>query len=248
MFNTNSGYSLSDIAAVTGRNGSGNGWGDDGAWWIILLFLFAGGWGNGNGGFFGGGSAGRCATQEDVRAAVDQQTLISKLDQQTYGLADSTYAITNAITTGFHGVDNAVCTLGYNMQSGFNSLGHQISDCCCTTQSALERGFANIGYNMATQAAATDRTICESTRDIIDNQNAGVRSILDFLTQDKIATLTAENQNLKFAASQAAQNTYLISQLREPCPVPAYMVPNPNCCYNYGSLFGLNNGCCNNNF
>ena len=246
MFNTNSGYSLSDIAAVTGRNGSGNGWGDDGAWWIILLFLFAGGWGNGNGGFFGGGSAGRCATQEDVRAAVDQQTLISKLDQQTYGLADSTYAITNAITNGFHGVDNAVCTLGYNMQSGFNSLGHQISDCCCTTQSALERGFANIGYNMATQAAATDRTICESTRDIIDNQNAGVRSILDFLTQDKIATLTAENQNLKFAASQAAQNTYLISQLREPCPVPAYMVPNPNCCY--GSFpYGLNSGCCNNN-
>ena len=246
MFNTNSGYSLSDIAAVTGRNGSGNGWGDDGAWWIILLFLFAGGWGNGNGGFFGGGSTGRCATQEDVRAAVDQQTLISKLDQQTYGLADSTYAITNAITNGFHGVDNAVCNLGYNMQSGFNSLGHQISDCCCTTQSALERGFANIGYNMATQAAATDRAICESTRDIIDNQNAGVRSILDFLTQDKIATLTAENQNLKFAASQAAQNTYLISQLREPCPVPAYMVPNPNCCY--GSFpYGLNNGCCNNN-
>ena len=246
MFNTNSGYSLSDIAAVTGRNGSGNGWGDDGAWWIILLFLFAGGWGNGNGGFFGGGSAGRCATQEDVRAAVDQQTLISKLDQQTYGLADSTYAITNAITTGFHGVDNAVCNLGYNMQSGFNSLGHQISDCCCTTQSALERGFANIGYNMAIQAAATDRTICESTRDIIDNQNAGVRSILDFLTQDKIATLTAENQNLKFAASQATQNTYLISQLREPCPVPAYMVPNPNCCYS-SFPYGLNNGCCNNN-
>lgn len=244
MFNTNSGYSLSDIAAAT-RNEDGM-FGGNNAWWIILLFMFAGGWGNG--GFFGRGEGGLpCATQADVRAAVDQQTLISKLDQQTYGLADSTYAITNAITTGFHGVDNAVCTLGYNMQSGFNSLGHQISDCCCTTQSALERGFANIGYNMATQAAATDRAICESTRDIIDNQNAGVRSILDFLTQDKIATLTAENQNLKFAASQAAQNTYLISQLREPCPVPAYMVPNPNCCYGSFS-YGLNNGCNNNIF
>ena len=255
MFNTNSGYSLSDIAAVTGRNsGGGSGWGDgDGAGWIILLFLFAGGWGR-NGGFFGGdsgsggGSGFPCATQADVRAAVDQQTLISKLDQQTYGLADSTYAITNAITTGFHGVDNAVCTLGYQTQRGFNGLAHQISDCCCETQRLIERGFCDTNYNMATQAAATQRTICDSTRDIIDNQNAGVRSILDFLTQDKIATLTAENQNLKFAASQAAQNTYLISQLREPCPVPAYMVPNPNCCYNYGSLFGLNNGCCNNNF
>lgn len=106
MFNTNSGYSLSDIAAVTGRNGNGNGWGD-GEWWIILLFLFAGGWGRNGFGGFGGGNGAPCATQEDVRAAVDQQTLISKLDNQTYGLADSTYAITNAITNGFHGVDNA---------------------------------------------------------------------------------------------------------------------------------------------
>ena len=36
------------------------------------------------------------------------------------------------------------------------------------------------------------------------NQDANTRSILDFLTQDKIASLTAENQSLKFAASQAA--------------------------------------------
>jgi hypothetical protein len=72
MFNGN-GYNLSDIAAVAGRNGNGDGmWGDNG-WWIILLFLFAlGGWGNGNGGFGGGAREGVPATQADVRAAVDQ--------------------------------------------------------------------------------------------------------------------------------------------------------------------------------
>ena len=233
MFKSN-GYNLSDIAAVTGRNNGDGMFGDNG-WWIILLFLFAG-WGRGGygAGGFGGGYEAPCATQADVRAAVDQQTLISKLDQQTYGLADSTYALNNAITTGFHGVDTAVCTLGYNMQGGFNSLSHQLADCCCKTQTAIERGFADVNYNMATQACDTRRAITDSTRDIIDNQNAGVRSILDFLTQDKIATLQAENQSLKFAASQAAQNNYLISKL-EPCPVPAYVVPNPNCCYgNYG--------------
>jgi hypothetical protein len=233
MFKSN-GYNLSDIAAVTGRNNGDGMFGDNG-WWIILLFLFAG-WGRGGygAGGFGGGCEAPCATQADVRAAVDQQTLISKLDQQTYGLADSTYALNNAITTGFHGVDTAVCTLGYNMQGGFNSLSHQLADCCCKTQTAIERGFADVNYNMATQACDTRRAITDSTRDIIDNQNAGVRSILDFLTQDKIATLQAENQSLKFAASQAAQNNYLISKL-EPCPVPAYVVPNPNCCYgNYG--------------
>jgi hypothetical protein len=232
----NSGYNLSDIAAVTGGNRNDEGMFGDG-WWIIILFMMFGWGGRGYGGYGqGGGYEGApCATQADVRAAVDQQTLISKLDQQTYGLADSTYSLNNAITTGFHGVDTAVCTLGYNLQAGLNTLSHQLSDCCCENGRAIERGFADTNYAIATNAAATQRAICDSTRDIIDNNNNGIRSILDFLTQDKIATLQAENQNLKFAASQSAQNAYLISQLRDPVPIPAYAVPNPNCCYgNYG--------------
>jgi hypothetical protein len=67
--------------------------------------------------------------------------------------------------------------------------------------------------------------------------------IIDFMTQDKIAALTAENQSLKFAASQAAQNAFItanqtaqtaeiVRRLETPCPIPAYVVPNPNCCYN----------------
>ena len=246
----NGGYNLSDIAAVTGnRNGNGDGMFGDNGWWIILLFLFAGWGGRGFGGGFGGGGGVDTgfmipwATQADVRAAVDQQTLISKLDNQTYGLADSTYVLNSSLMNGFHGVDNAICTLGYNIQSGFNTLGHQISDCCCETGRAIERGFADTNYNMATQACDTRRAIADSTRDIIDANNAGVRSILDFLTQDKIAALTAENQTLKFAASQANQNAFitanqeaqtaeLIRRLATPCPVPAYVVPNPNCCYN----------------
>ena len=230
MFN-GKGYNLSDIAAVTG-NRNGDGFFGENGWWIILLFLFTG-WGRGFGGFGGEAPVGLpCATQADVRAAVDQQTLISKLDQQTYGLADSTYALNSAITNGFHGVDNAICTLGYNMQGGFNAFAHQMSDCCCSIERGMERGFADTNYNLATQACETRRAIADGTRDIIENNNAGVRSILDFLTQDKIATLTAENQSLRFAASQAAQNAYLVGELR-PAPVPAYNVPNPYCCHGY---------------
>jgi hypothetical protein len=74
------GYNLSDIAAVTGGRNNDGMFGDNG-WWIILLFLFAG-WGRGGFGSFGGGEVGApYATQADVRAAVDQQTLLSKLDQ-----------------------------------------------------------------------------------------------------------------------------------------------------------------------
>jgi hypothetical protein len=130
------------------------------------------------------------------------------------------------------------------MQSGLNGISHQIADCCCQTGRAIERGFADTNYNLATQFCDTRHSLSESTRDIIDNQNAGIRSILDFLTQDRISTLQAENQSLKFAASQQAQNAYLISKLSDPCPVPAYVVPNPNCCYgNYGFGYGLGRGC-----
>ena len=236
--------SAADIAAVCGNNRNNDGmFGNDWAW-IVILLLF--GWGGrGFGGFGGGYGAGAgcgapCATQADVRSSVDQQTLISKLDQQTYGLADSTYALNNAITNGFHGVDNAICNLGYNVQSGFNAIGHQISDCCCQTQRAIDR----VAYENQANTCALQNTIQNTTRDVIENANANSRAILDFLTQDKIATLTAENQSLKFAASQSAQNAFitanqeaqtaeLIRRLGRDCPVPAYVVPNPNCCYQY---------------
>ena len=219
--------------------GSSGGWGNfgEGIWAVIILaILFGrGGLGGFGGGGFGGGGGMMqpWATQADVRAAVDQQTLISKLDQQTYGIADSTYALNNAITNGFHGVDNALCT-----------LGHQLSDCCCATQRAID----GVNYNMATGFCDLKNAMHENTR-----------SILDFLTQDKIATLQAENQTLKFQASQSAQNAFitanqeaqtaeLIRRLGRDCPVPAYVVPNPNCCYGnplgVGYGYNGNNGGC----
>ena len=238
MFNSNC-ASVPLVANIDG-NCNNNGWGNDGGWlWFIVVIFAIFGWG-GNG-FGWGGNNGRdgypCATQADVRAAVDQQTLISKLDQQTYGLASSTYDINNTLMNGFHGVDNAVCQLGYQTQQGFNTLGHQISDCGCTTQRSID----GVNYNMATQTNAIQNAMCNNTRDIIENQNSNTRSILDFLVNDKIATLQAENQNLKLKASQAEQNTYLVNQLR-PCPIPAYSVPNPFCCYGYQQTNTC--GCC----
>lgn len=214
MFN-GTGYNLSDIAAVT--KGEDGFFGGNNGWWIILLFLFA----FGGGGFGFGGDRANLATQSDVRAANDQQTLISKLDQQTYGLADSTYALNNTMVNGFHGVDNAICTLGYNMQNNMNTLSHQMSDCCCSIERGIERGFADTNYNLATQACETRQAIANSTREI-----------LDFLVKDKIAALQAENADLRLAASQVRQNAYLVNELR-PAPVPAYAVPNPYAGYGF---------------
>ena len=60
-------------------------------------------------------------------------------------------------------------------------------------------------------------------------QGAGTRAILDYLCQEKISDLQSENQALRLAASQQAQNNYLVSQLGTKAPVPAYVVANPYC-------------------
>lgn len=148
---------------------------------------------------------------------------------------------------------------GFNgVERGLSGLATQLASCCCDIGRQIERGFCDVNYNLATQECQTRQTIQDTTRDILDNQNANTRAILDFLTQDKISTLQAENQSLKFAASQNAQNAFitanqeaqtaeLIRRLGRDCPVPAYVVPNPNCCYgnpvgvNYG--FNNNSGC-----
>ena len=217
-----------------GNNGFGNGWGGDWMSWLLLFVLF-GGWGYGGFGGWGGNSGGGFnapgAQGYATRADINDGFALN-------GLQNGQTSIKDAVTNGFHGVDTAVCQLGYQTQQGFNNLASQLASCCCETQSAIQ----GVRYDIATSAAATQNTIQNTTRDIIDNANANSRAILDFLTQDKIATLQAENQSLKLAASQSNQNAVLmaamdanqaelIRRLGRDCPVPAYVVPNPNCCY-----------------
>lgn len=263
------GYALGQDSGNNNNNGCfGNGW----EWiWIILLFgLF--GWGGNGFGFGGnrGGCGSQCATTSDVSDAFNFNQLDNGIRGLERGQCDSTYTLNNAIMSGFHGVDNAVCQLGYQTQQGINSLASQMASCCCdikggqkdieyavaTQASGINNAIQGVRYDMATQACDTRNLIQTSTRDIIDGQNTSTRAILDFLTQDKISSLQAENQALKFAASQSEQNAYitanqaaqtaeLIRRLGRDCPVPAYVVPNPNCCYGngYNGYNGYNNGC-----
>ena len=122
--------------------------------------------------------------------------------------------------------NNAIVAGNYALTSQLHDMAAANAACCCENGRITERGFADLGYALATQACETRRTVTDATRDILENNNAGVRSILDFLTKDKIDTLTAENASLKLAASQAVQNNYLVGQLA-PKAVPAYVVSNP---------------------
>lgn len=250
---------MTGYVAGQGENRNNNGmFGGDWGWIILLLLL---GWGNGGwGGGFGGGLGGGAgwfngmATRADINEGFALNNITSGIQAIQQGICDSTYALNNAITGGFHNATVGMMQ-GFNgVERGFCNLSHQLSDCCCTTQRAID----GVNYNIATQTSALQNTMCSNTRDIIENQSAGTRAILDFLTQDKINTLTAENQALKFQASQTAQNAFitanqdaqtaeLIRRLGRDCPVPAYVVPNPNCCYGNPVGVGYNgygNGGC----
>ena len=241
--------------AVGRDSGNGGGYGNNGLFgndwaWIVILLLF--GWGGrgfgGNGGFGGGFGGGcgyaPCATQADVRAAVDQQTLISKLDQQTYGLADSTYALNNTINGNFRTLDGAICNLGYQALQNTNALQTQIADCCCGIKGEIK----DVAYGNAMNTSAIQQQISSCCCDIekMNMQNrfdaqayncntlqaidkVGDR-IIDYLASEKTQALRDENFALRLAASQAKQNEVLLGKL-SPCPSPAYVVPNPNCCY-----------------
>lgn len=214
-----------------GGNGNGGLWGNDGIWAILLLALLGfGGRGYGfGGGYSGGGSEfvgyelGKVATQADIASGFNNSAVLSSLNDIKLTQASNLNFINqgfaglnNVINQGFAGVDNAICTLGYQNQAGFNALAHQISDCCCATQRAID----GVNYNIAKQ-----------TCDIITNANANTQRIVDYLQNEKIESLRAENVSLKGKISNAEQSAYLLNELK-PCPRAAYIVPNPNCCYN----------------
>lgn len=246
------------VMPATSGYGNDGAWGDGGWLWIIVVFALLFGWGNGGWGGFGGNNGGgyvaTAATQADIQRGFDTQSIIGKLDGITNGLCDGFYAQNTALMNGFHGVDNAICNLGYQTQQGFNTtnialmqgqnaLQAQLADCCCQNREAI----AQVRYDMAQDTCALQNTMNSNTRDIIDSQNAGTRAILDYLCQDKIATLQAENNDLRRAASQDRQNALLTTAMTaqtqqiinavNPTAIPAYVVPNPN-------AYAYNNGCC----
>ena len=241
-----------------GQDSGGSGGGDfgfgGGGWGgllglIVVASLFGwggmGGWGGGFGGFGGGAGLQGMATRADINEGFALNNITSGITAIQQGICDATYAINNGLRD-----------VGMNMMQGFNGvergfcdLSHQLSDCCCENRAAI----AQVRYDMATQACDTRNLIQNTTRDLMDNQNANTRAILDFLTNDKIATLTAENQSLKLTASQANQNAVLMAAMDAnkaeilrrtgaECPTPAYVVQPPTPVH-----FPYNNCGCGNN-
>ncbi len=173
-----------------------------------------------------------------------QQSVSDGFANQNQYFTDRIDNLITTISTGFDAVNLAIVRDGYetrnaaqqnmiaNMQNT-NAIQNTLQTGFCGVQAQ----FANAMAQQASDTCAIQNSISTAVRDITDNANANTRTLYDFLVNDKIANLQAENQSLKLAASQEKQNNYLVSELR-PCAKPAYITCNP-----YTSAYGIGNGC-----
>ena len=221
-------------------SGGGNGgWGGfgEGLWAVIIVAMLFGGGGFGWGGFGGGGFMNGALTRAELYDGFAIQNIDSAVRGVQNGISDATYALNNAITGGFAGVDRAVCDLGYAMK-----------DCCCQTQRAID----GVNFNMAKGFCDLGNVINMQTRDIIDNQNANYRGLMDFMVQEKLASKDARIAALEGQLGRAEQNgviraaieastAEIIRRTGNECPTPAYWV-NPPTAVQVPCGWGQNNG------
>ena len=157
------------------------------------------------------------------------RTLQSDISNLGMNAMQNTFGITQAINADT--IANMQNTNALSQQ--LNNMAATNAQCCCENRNLITSSFADLNYNLASQACQNRQAVNEGVRDIIDNTNASMRSILDFLVKDKIETLTAENATLKGQISQNLQNAYLVEQLSNKAPIPAYVVQNPYTGTNY---------------
>lgn len=215
-----------------GNNGFGFGNGWEGLIGLALVAGLFGGWGGNGFGFGGRGVAGsetlgyelgKVATTNDIASGFNNSAVLGSLNDIKLGQAQMQNWINQGFVgvdrtamQGFHGVDNAICTLGYQQSQLVNGLSRELAECCCSTKGAI----ADLKYS-------NERQTC----DILEAINHSTQKVIDYMQNEKIASLQAENVALKGRISNANQTAEIVSALKQPCPVPAYVVPNPNCCY-----------------
>lgn len=243
------GYALGADSGNNNGGGFGGNFGE-GLWAVIILAILFGRGGFGFGGSGGNGSP--CATQADLAAGFGNSAILGNLNDLTLGQA----GIQQTMCQGFGGINTAIGNLGYNIQAGISGISREIGDCCCATQRAID----GVNYNMATQICALGNTINNQTRDLIENQNANYRSIMDFMVAEKLSAKDARIAALEGQLGRAEQNgviraaidastAEILRRTGGECPVPAYVVPNPNGYYGnpvgvgYGAAGGCGCGC-----
>lgn len=258
------------VMPVSPMGSYGGGFGGDWGSWIILFLIFGmfnGGWG-GNG--FGGGFEfpwlfnGQQGINANTNAGFRDAGIVSQLSgiqtSLTNGFSNAEVAACNraadAMQTAYN---NQIASMNQRyadtqaITGQLNNISMGLQNCCCENRASI----ADLKYTVATEACADRAAVNDALRDVLTANTASTQRILDQMCADKIDAKNekiAELQNqltmAQLAASQNAQTAAIIAnneaqttaleQYLAPVPRPAYVVQNPNCCYN---ACGTNCGC-----
>ena len=247
----NKGLDPNMVAALMSNKNNQDAWGGAGCWWIwiILLFFLWGGNGFGNG--FGNGANG-------IPAQLNNEAGRELLMNAIQGNGTAINQLASSLNCSTQQLQNAICQIQGQIQQVGNQVGlssqqiinsiqsnsSQLASCCCDIRTAIERQGCD--SRLATLEQTNTLTSNTNTQfniiyAKIDAQSAIINDKFCQLEmremQNKIDALRQENSNLALAASQQAQTANIVGQLKAPCPVPSYIVPNPNCGYGYGYPF-----------
>lgn len=236
-----------------GTTNNGDAWGNNSSWWIIVIILFFafGGWGRngygngngdnggtntvivptGNGGIFGNNGYNWCctpATQQGVTDAFNFNQLDNGVRSVQNGLCDGFYTTSlnisnlgNTVQQGFCASDranlqsfnatqNAISQSGYATQSAISQGAYDtqtaINNGTTAIQSSLCNGFNSLTSDLA-QTNYNMQNCCCETRESIMNSNFANQSNANAI-QTQIANSTCElsrgQENIKYALAQAA--------------------------------------------
>lgn len=190
------GYSLGDLAAVTGKNNENGFCGAD-SWVLIILFALI----FGNGGFGGFGNNGYAtATTADIQRAVDlnsiqrgQADIMADIQR---GIYEQNSAVKDAAYNNLgeiRDVQNAVALGNANIINNLNGLQYAMQQCCCETKGMIQENR----FLSEKNAAA-----------IMANDTANTQKILDAITGNRMADMQNQINQLQLQNAVAGVVRY----------------------------------------
>lgn len=247
--------------APVGNYGMGDGFGMNGGnamfWFVILILAIGGGWGNNRNNnsnsdllpflMANNSNSSATTTANDVQRGFDQQAIMSGIN-----------ANNNNITTGFSGVNQAICnsTAGItaainngfaqneisnnarqmaDMQQNF-ALSQQLAQCCCDNRLAT----ANLTSTVLAENCSDRNALAQSTQQILTAITDSKQQLLTQMCNDKI---DEKNDRIRALENQNTLMTIRAEALANRNAIIADNLVQTNTLENY-----LNNGynsCCN---
>lgn len=216
------GLTPADIAAVTDKNGYGDGFGCW-FWIVILLFFYNGNWNN-------RGDLNGALTRSDLQQGFDTQSVLRKLDSINNGLCDGFYAMNTNNLQMQNQLQRDLCQGFAATNAGIAENRFAAQQCCCN----IERSIDSVKYENAQNTCA-----------IVNAINADGEKTRALITQNEIQVLRDKLQDTRLELSQVNQNATIIGALQQKAPIPAYTVMSPYMSNLY-ACGGYSNGCCGN--